>query len=286
MKAIVLAAGRGTRLRPVTDHVPKHLIPFFGKPFLLYSLEGLASVVDHLVLVVNYQGDMIRRAVGEEVAGVPVSYVEQDGIGGTGAALLAAEAHFNEPALVLLGDVFASRQIAARLAQLDAPYTLSLAQVDDPENHLGVSFDGDAATAAFTDSPWIDRGLYRLSPDIIEHLRRFDPGPNELRLVRVIESMMAADIPVNVWRDDEEWVQLGDHRGVAGIVEVMRSLAPLRGAEAESSSIDATVVDSVVRNSIVFGPGRLQNSRIEGSLLYVRGDAEGVDLQGRIDVVG
>ena len=71
MKAIILAAGRGERLRPITDHVPKPLIPFFRRPFLDYTLRELRGLVDEAVLVVHHRLDQVRQTLGEACGGIP-----------------------------------------------------------------------------------------------------------------------------------------------------------------------------------------------------------------------
>lgn len=81
---IILAAGRGTRLQPLTDTTPKPLLPLAGKPLLFHTLEKLVPLVDRLVLVIGYRGEEIRTVVGDSYAGKPVIYAYQKNIvGGT-----------------------------------------------------------------------------------------------------------------------------------------------------------------------------------------------------------
>jgi len=77
MKAIILAAGMGTRLRPLTDLTPKCLVPVGGKPILEYQLEGLAEAgLQECVLLVGYRGSQITNRIGHNHLGVAISYVE------------------------------------------------------------------------------------------------------------------------------------------------------------------------------------------------------------------
>lgn len=92
MQCVILAAGKGTRLQPITNTVPKPLVPVCGKPVLDYIVEALPSVIDELVLVVGYRGEQIRTHCGELFYGRKVQYVEQENFaGGTGDALLCAK---------------------------------------------------------------------------------------------------------------------------------------------------------------------------------------------------
>ena len=77
MKAVILAAGRGTRLRPLTDTVPKPMVSFRGVPLLEYTLSILPESVDSVVIVVGWLGHKIRNYFGRSFAGRPIEYVLQ-----------------------------------------------------------------------------------------------------------------------------------------------------------------------------------------------------------------
>lgn len=87
MDAVVWAGGRGTRLRPLTDSLPKPLIPVAGEAPLLRLLRILPPAVDRVIIVVGYLEQMIREAVGGRADGREVVYVTNDPYAGTGAAL-------------------------------------------------------------------------------------------------------------------------------------------------------------------------------------------------------
>jgi len=78
MDAIVFAAGRGTRLQPLTDETPKPLLEVAGKPLLEWCLEAVVDAgIDDLVIVVGYRGEQILDAIGDSFEGVPISYAHQ-----------------------------------------------------------------------------------------------------------------------------------------------------------------------------------------------------------------
>ena len=105
MDVIVLAAGRGERLRPLTDTVPKPLIPVAGRGVLLRTLDILPPEIDRIILVVGYLREQIRAVVGNEWKGRPVEYVSLDALDGTGPAVRACESIIRgERFLVLNGD--------------------------------------------------------------------------------------------------------------------------------------------------------------------------------------
>lgn len=87
MQCVILAAGRGTRLRPLTDTTPKPLVQVAGKPLIDHTIDALPSAIDELIIVVGYLGDQLRAYFGSEYHGRKVSYVEQVEQKGTAHAL-------------------------------------------------------------------------------------------------------------------------------------------------------------------------------------------------------
>ena len=90
MKAILLAGGKGTRLRPLTIHTPKPIVPIFERPFLHYQLDLLKKVpeIDQVILSLNYQPRRIEEIFGDGTGtGVRVRYVVEPGPLGTGGAI-------------------------------------------------------------------------------------------------------------------------------------------------------------------------------------------------------
>lgn len=105
MKAVVLAAGKGTRLRPLTDNKPKGLVKVDGAPILTHCFEQLAELaVDELVIVVGYRKQDIIEHYGDEFEGVPITYIHQQKQKGLAHALLTAETHIDDDFILMLGD--------------------------------------------------------------------------------------------------------------------------------------------------------------------------------------
>ena len=98
MKAVVLAAGKGARLQPVTSTRPKHLINIGGKPIIKHCLRAIsASGIDEVLIVVHYMSDAIRNYLGDgEKLGLKIDYVKQEEILGTGNATCIAEPYVKD----------------------------------------------------------------------------------------------------------------------------------------------------------------------------------------------
>ena len=105
MQCVILAAGRGTRMRPLTDTTPKPLLLVGGKPILDHILEALPAEITEVIFVTNYLEEQIKSYYGAKWGSRKMSYVTQENpAGGTGAALLCAKSLITGKFLVLNGD--------------------------------------------------------------------------------------------------------------------------------------------------------------------------------------
>ena len=104
MYGVVLAAGRGTRMRPLTDRRPKPLLPVGDRSLLERVFDTARDVVDEFVVVTGYRGDAVRDSVGESYRDRPVHYVEQAEAVGTAHAVAQAEPIVDDDFLVLNGE--------------------------------------------------------------------------------------------------------------------------------------------------------------------------------------
>lgn len=128
MKAIILAAGVGKRLWPVTQHRPKCLIELGGRSLLLRYCDALAGVgVKQAVIVVGYKQEMIRTAIGRGVSGLEVDYVVNEQYHrGSVSSLWQARTKLDNDVLIMDADVVFHRTILQRLVQSPSPTALLL----------------------------------------------------------------------------------------------------------------------------------------------------------------
>jgi len=105
MKAVVLAAGKGTRLRPLTDDKPKGMVEVDDKPLLTHCFEQLAELgADEFVVVVGYLKESIIEYYGDSFEGIPITYTHQREQNGLAHALLMVEEHIDDDFMLMLGD--------------------------------------------------------------------------------------------------------------------------------------------------------------------------------------
>ena len=181
MKAILLAGGKGTRLRPLTIHTPKPIVPIFGRPFLHYQLDLLRKIpdVDEVVLSLNYQPRRIEEVFGHgDGLGVRISYVVEPQPLGTAGAVRYAGGSLDDTLVVFNGDVMTAVDLAAVIAlhrERRAKATIVLTPVDNPAAYGLVKTDPRGNVLDFCEKPkpeeitcnTINAGIYILEPDTL-----------------------------------------------------------------------------------------------------------------------
>ncbi|HEX8502141.1 MAG TPA: NDP-sugar synthase [Pyrinomonadaceae bacterium] len=183
MQALILAGGKGTRLRPLTVYTPKPVVPVCNRPFLLYQLDTLrrAGVTD-VTLSLSYQPHKIEQQLGDgSDYGVRINYTVEPQPMGTAGAYKFAESHIREPTVVLNGDIVTDLDLRAALREHDergAVATVVLAPVEDPCAYGVVEADGGGRVTRFAEKPaaaecavnTINAGTYILDPKVLDFI--------------------------------------------------------------------------------------------------------------------
>ncbi|WP_297527390.1 N-acetylmuramate alpha-1-phosphate uridylyltransferase MurU [Thiohalobacter sp.] len=207
MKAMILAAGRGERMRPLTDRTPKPLLEAGGQPLIVHHLRALAVAgIRELVINHAHLGAQIEATLGDGSRfGVRIRYSpEPEGALETGGGILQALPLLGEaPFLVINGDVWADVDYAALAA---APEGLAhLMLVDNPPHHPEGDFHLDAAGRVHAeDSPRLTFGgigVYR--PELFAGCR-----PGRFPLAPLLRNAMAAG-QVTGWHHHGDWIDVG-----------------------------------------------------------------------------
>lgn len=119
MEVIILAAGRGTRMAPLTDTMPKPMLTVLGKNLIEWKLESLPDGVTKIILVVGYKKEVIENYFGTSWRGIPIIYIEQTELNGTGGAIALCEKHIEKKALILMGDDIYEKNDLEKLVEHD-----------------------------------------------------------------------------------------------------------------------------------------------------------------------
>ncbi len=178
MQALVLVGGRGTRLRPLTETMPKAVMPLAGQPFLSYMIDWLRRHgVDDIVLACGFRADRLREVFGEGEEGGRLRYVEEPEPLGTAGAIKYAADQLSDRFLALNGDVLTDLDLTALMAfheRCDSVATLGLYPVADATGYGLVRCDSDGAVDEFLEKPQrpapgeINAGTYVLERSVLE----------------------------------------------------------------------------------------------------------------------
>src|SRR5471032_912812 len=189
MKAILLAGGKGTRLRPLTVHTPKPIVPIFDRPFLHYQLDLLKQVpeIDEVILSLNYQPRRIEEVFGDGGdSGLAIKYVVEPAPLGTAGAIRYAGESLRESVVVFNGDVLTEVDLAAVIAlhrERKATATIVLTPVENPTAYGLVEADERGNVKRFLEKPnpdeitcdTINAGIYILEPDTFDRIPKDTP---------------------------------------------------------------------------------------------------------------
>ena len=220
MKAVLLAAGEGTRMRPLTYRRPKPLVPVAGRPIIEHIVGGLASAgVDQICLVIGYLGEQIEERLGDGTRlGTELTYVWQEEYGGTGAALMLADEFIGKDHFVLgWGDIIIAPDNYRRMMQIwreEKPDAmLGVNCVDDPwegaavyvENHQvqRIIEKPDRGTST---TQYNNAGLFAFGPALLEALRGANVSERgELEVPSAIAALLDAGHAIRAFEIEGYW---------------------------------------------------------------------------------
>jgi NDP-sugar pyrophosphorylase family protein len=256
MKAILLAGGKGTRLRPLTLHTPKPVVPIFDRAFLHYQIDQLKQVpeIDEVILSLNYQPRRIEEIFGDGTGtGVRIRYVVEPAPLGTGGAVRFAAQGTAETVVVFNGDVMTAvdvNRVVSLHRERAAKATIVLTPVDNPAAYGLVETAEDGAVRRFLEKPTreeitcdtINAGIYVLEPDTFDRI----PKDTAYSIERgYFPSLIERHEPFFAYVDRGYWIDIGTpekyvqvHRDMfdglftGGLFATANRHEPIVGAEA------------------------------------------------------
>jgi glucose-1-phosphate thymidylyltransferase len=227
MRALVLAGGEGSRLRPLTHTQAKQLIPIAGQPILFHALDAIRDAgIDEVGIVIGQTGPEVRAAVGDGSAwGVRVTYIEQEApLGLAHAVLTAADFVRGEPFLMYLGDnvlLEGVRRFVRAFEDAGPDAQILLARVPDPSQFGVVVLDGERVTRlvekprAFVSDLGLV-GVYLFDDSILEACATLEPSwRGEYEITEAIQWLVDSGKVVRADMVDGYWKDTGTSRGPA-----------------------------------------------------------------------
>jgi mannose-1-phosphate guanylyltransferase/mannose-1-phosphate guanylyltransferase/phosphomannomutase len=214
MKAMVLAAGLGTRLRPLTYEISKPMVPVLDRPVMEHILDLLERHgFERVIANLHYFPDSIKDYFGERI-----SYrVEEELLGTAGGVRACAEFFGEEPFLVISGDALTDidlTALAARHGEAGGIATLAVKKVADTREYGVVLHDGDGRITGFQEKPAPEDalsdlgncGIYVFSPEIFDH---FPDRPFADWAQDVFPALLEGDVPFHIHEVEQYWNDVG-----------------------------------------------------------------------------
>jgi mannose-1-phosphate guanylyltransferase len=238
-EAILLVGGLGTRLRPLTEHTPKPMLPVAGVPFVMHQVaRAYAAGVRRIVLATSYRAEVFIDGLGSRLDAYPglvLEYVVEDEPLGTGGAIRHAaerlEASPEEPIVVFNGDVLDGHDLAAQLArhrEWGADVTLYLTEVEDARAFGSVPTDFEGRVSAFLEkSPdpitnQVNAGCYVFRRSVVDEIPAARPVSVERE---TFPGLLAAGRLVLGHLDRAYWSDLGTPEAyIRGSADLVRGL--------------------------------------------------------------
>ncbi len=259
MKALVLAGGFGTRLRPLSCSRPKMLFPIANKPLIDYTLEALSNEesVDTVILAVYYMAESLVRYLGPTKYDLGILYSREQRPLGTGGPVKKAKDMFNGDRFMMMnGDIltdFDYKRLIEYHKEKGGIATIALTQVSDPTRYGSVVLDWEGRITRFVEKPefgkapsnLINAGIYIMEPEILDYI----PDGRKVRIETEVFPKLAEEYKLYGFESHGFWMDIGEPQDYLGANAMMLTKNNLNEC-GEDSKIDPL---AVIRKPCNFG---------------------------------
>ena len=294
MRALILAGGEGSRLRPITHTNAKQLIPIAGAPILFHALEAIRDAgITEVGIVIGQTGDEIRTAVGDgSTWGLSVSYIQQDApLGLAHAVMTARDFVAGQPFLMYLGDnvlLEGLKRFVDEFERTRPDAQIFLARVPEPERFGVAVLDGDRVvrlvekpTSFVSDLALV--GVYLFDDSILEAADTLEPSARgEYEITEAIQWLIDHGKIVRAEMVSAWWKDTGRPADLLEANRVMLSIVRpgVEGEVDERSTLEgsirlavgAKVIRSELRGPVAIGPGAVIEDSVVGPNVSVERD--------------
>jgi UDP-N-acetylglucosamine diphosphorylase / glucose-1-phosphate thymidylyltransferase / UDP-N-acetylgalactosamine diphosphorylase / glucosamine-1-phosphate N-acetyltransferase / galactosamine-1-phosphate N-acetyltransferase len=288
MQVVVLAAGAGTRMHPLTLTRPKVLLPVAGSPLIQHVLERAAAAgATAFDLIVHHGAGAIKNTLGKEHQGIPITYHEQGEARGTGHALTRLDPAPSKPFLLVSGDTLVATADLQRLIQAGRSnrFVIGAHKASDPTAYGALETQGDRLVkihekSADPPSDLVNTGTYLMEPAIIDTVKRLRASARgEIELTDAVDEH-AKDDEVHILQMDT-WTDVGRPWH---LLDATQDILAAHGDDSEFWSQEGTIEPGVQINgnvrvekgailrtgSVIEGPVVISAGARVGPLAYVR----------------
>ena len=223
MKAIILSAGEGTRMRPLTLTKPKTMLPVAGKPIIQYNIEALRdSGVTDILLIVNYKESIVKDYFkdGKDL-GVKISYKTQEELVGTANAIEYGKDFVDDTFFVLNGDIILDKELIKNIFEEYSNYNVDtlmvLKEVENP-SHFGVVEIENNLVKNIVEKPSLEEapsnlvntGVYIFNKDIFDKIAKTTKSERgEYEITDSLAMQIKENLVVRGFKTDKEWIDIG-----------------------------------------------------------------------------
>jgi mannose-1-phosphate guanylyltransferase len=217
LKAVILAGGEGTRLKPLTYKRPKPLIPIAGEPCVDYMIKSLVSAgFRRIIVTTGYMSDTLIKSIGDgKKFGASILYAFEESPAGTAGAVKNVEEFIDDTFVVASGDVLADVDIKALYdyhKEKNAVATMALTKVKNPTEFGIVGLDDDNRIIKFKEKPreeeifsnLVNAGIYILEPEVVDYIpenQMFDFSKNVFPLLMEKGLSIYGAVISGLWMD-------------------------------------------------------------------------------------
>ncbi len=223
-RAVLLAAGRGTRMRELTSDLPKPMLQVHGQPILQHIITGMrAAGVTDFLLIIGWRAEVVRQHFGDGSSlGVNISYATQVVQDGTGRVVeLAREFCGREPFLLSYGDILLDPINYPRLTSLpsETAAVVTVKRCDDVSQGGAVFVNDQFQLTDLREkpkpgeptSPWYNAGVYAFRPSIFDYTAKLQPSPRgEYELTDAIRALAQSGQTVQALELQGDWADVRD----------------------------------------------------------------------------
>ncbi|WP_297506719.1 bifunctional sugar-1-phosphate nucleotidylyltransferase/acetyltransferase [Thermococcus sp.] len=286
MKGVILAAGRGERLRPLTDDRPKVVLKVANRPIIEYVMENLYPFVDEFVIIVRYKKEWIINSLGDEFRGKPITYVEQLPGEGTAKAIESSAESVDEDFIAVNGDIYfeaeAIRELISAFRKENADASLVVKHFGDLSHFGKVEVEGNVVRS-IVEKPgsvpgYANLGIYAFKSEVFDFIGKTPLSERgEYEITDTINLMVEAGLKVVAVPYEGYWNDIGRPWNLLELNEYLlrnKLRHEIRGTVEEGATIIPPVEigeNTVVRSgAYIIGPVKIgRNSRI-GPNCFIR----------------
>ena len=260
MKAVILAGGFGTRLRPLSCTRPKLLFPVSNEPLLDWTFKNLSkSGVSEVILAVNYMADAFIHRYGNSVRKMKLHYSRETMPLGTGGPLKKAESIIghNEPFLVLNGDILTTidfSEVVKLHKKNDAIASIMLYKIEDPSRYGTAELDKNDRITRFIEKPpkskapsnLINAGIYILEPQIFDYI----PTGQRVSIEREVFPKLVAKRRLYGYNFEGLWIDIGKYEDYLRANQLLLETKSMKELKTKSANAGKGIE---IENPVIIG---------------------------------